>query len=257
MNKSNKKPYNRTIATLIIAASIASLMIASTTIIASIQPIHRALAQNNTAPTMTTNEQFNAAPTSSRTPSSTATQQSSATAPQTTSTQSAGPPTPPLNQNVVWQGSVSSGPSQLPGHEKDSVAIILPPRKDGGVYSGILTYQASKSAKVVVWNVVSPANKTAIPKEFGSQDVVKVGNRDVVLTTIGSSGKSGSVPFTGSAVELVNSGGGKNKDFTATYAVNVVATQARQVNNLQSLSSFNATSGSSSGSSSGGSSGGK
>lgn len=153
------------------------------------------------------------------------------------------PTIPSLNQNVVWQGTVSSASSQIPGHEDEQAAVILQPRNDGAVYSGILTYQASKSVDVVVWNVVTPANKTAIPKEFGSQsDVVKMGNRNVALTTIGSSSKSGSVPFTGNAVELVNSGGGKNKEFTATYALNVAATQGRTVNNMQSLSTFNATS---------------
>ena len=99
-----------------------------------------------------------------------------------------------------------------------------------------LHIQASKPVKVVVWNVVNPDNKTAIPKEFGSQeDMVKLGKMNVVLTPLGSSEKSGSVPFTGNAIELVNSGGGKNKDFTATYSINVVGSQGKMVNNLQSV----------------------
>ena len=83
---------------------------------------------------------------------------------------------------------------------------------------------------------MNPDNKTAIPKEFGSQkDMIKMGKNIVSLTTLGSSGKSGSVPFTGNAIELVNSGGGKNKDFTASYSMNVVGSQGKMVNNLQSL----------------------
>lgn len=149
---------------------------------------------------------------------------------------SSGQPTPPLNKNVVWQGSVSSSASKLPGHQDEHEAVILGPRNDGGVYSGILTYQASKPVKVIVWNFVNLDNKTAIPKEFGSQkDMIKIGKDTVSLTTLGSSSKSGSVPFTGNAVELVNTGGGKNKDFTATYSVNVVGTQGKMVNNPQSL----------------------
>jgi hypothetical protein len=149
---------------------------------------------------------------------------------------SSGQPTPPLNQNVVWQGSVSSSASKLPGHQDEHEAVILGPRNDGGVYSGILTYEASKPVKVIVWNFVNLDNKTAIPKEFGSQkDMIKLGKDTVTLTTLGSSSKSGSVPFTGNAVELVNTGSGKNKDFTATYSVNVVGTQGKMVNNLQSL----------------------
>jgi hypothetical protein len=145
-------------------------------------------------------------------------------------------PTPPLNQNVVWQGTISSSASKLPGHDDEHAAVILGPRNDGGVYSGILTYQASKPVKVNVWNFVNLDNKTAIPKEFGSQkDMIKLGKDTVALTTLGSTGKSGSVPFTGNAIELVNSGGGKNKDFTATYSINVVGTKGTVVNNLQSL----------------------
>lgn len=87
-----------------------------------------------------------------------------------------------------------------------------------------------------VWNFVNLENKTAIPKEFGSQkDMIKLGKDTVALTTLGSTGKSGSVPFTGNAIELVNSGGGKSKDFTATYSINVVGTKGTMVNNLQSL----------------------
>ncbi|HEY7571645.1 MAG TPA: hypothetical protein VH796_09775 [Nitrososphaeraceae archaeon] len=80
-------------------------------------------------------------------------------------------------------------------------------------------------------------NKTALPEEFGSQeDIIKLGKDTVALTTLKSTGKSRSVPFTGNAVELVNpGGGGKNKDFTATYSINVVDTKGTVVNNPQSL----------------------
>jgi hypothetical protein len=143
---------------------------------------------------------------------------------------------PPLDKNVVWQGFISSSLSKLPGRDKDHVALILGPRNDQGVYSGILTYQASKPVKVAVWNVVNPDNKTAIPKQFGSQDnIVKLGKMNVAITELGSSDKSGSVPFTGNAIELVNTGGGKNKDFTATYSINVVGSKGETVNNLKSI----------------------
>jgi hypothetical protein len=145
--------------------------------------------------------------------------------------------------------------------------MILSPRNDQGVYSGILTYQASKPVRVVVWNVVTPDNKTAIPEQFGSQDrdMIKHNGQNVVLTELGGRERSGSVPFTGNAIELVNPGGGKNKDFTATYSINVVGSKGEMVNNLQSIAAAvaaanstgsNSGSGGSSGNSSGGSSGG-
>jgi hypothetical protein len=145
---------------------------------------------------------------------------------------------PPSNKNFVWQGTVSSSPSKLTGHEDERVAVILPPRKDVGVYSGILTFHASKPVRVVVWNVVNPGNTTAIPDQFGKEDVVQAGKMKVVQAEIGSRDRAGSIPFTGNAVQLV----GGDSDFTATYSVNALATKAKMVNNIESLKSFNATS---------------
>ena len=125
----------------------------------------------------------------------------------------------------------------MPGHEKEQVGIILPPRKDGGVYSGILTFHASKPVRVVVWNVANPGNTTAIPEQFGKEDVVKAGNMKVVLAEIGSRERAGSTPFTGNAIQLVSG----DSEFTATYSVNALATKAKMVNNIESLKSFNAT----------------
>jgi hypothetical protein len=246
---------------LIATIAISGFLLLSVTA-AGTQSSHQAFAQGGTS--MTNNEQFNSAagsnnstispsgstsgsasnasttasPSTAVTPNELPSSQgtSNGSAPSQTTTSTSSQNEPPLNKNVVWQGFISSALSKVPGQEKDHSAVILAPRNDQGVYSGILTYQASKPVKVVVWNVVNPDNKTAIPKEFGSQeDMIKMGKNTVSLTTLGSSGKSGSIPFTGNAIELVKTGGGKNSDFTATYSVNVVGSQGKMVNNLQSL----------------------
>jgi hypothetical protein len=222
---------------LIATIAVSGILLLSVTM-TGIQSSHQVFAQNQTA---TNNEQFNNAAASNNTSSSpsaavTPNELPSAQPSTGAATSTSGQNEPPLNKNIVWQGFLSSAANTVPGHEKEHVATILGPRSDAGVYSGILTYQASKPVKIVVWNVVNPDNKTAIPKQFGSQeDMVKLGKMNVVLTPIGSSAKSGSVPFTGNAIELVNSGGGKNKDFTATYSINVVGSQGKMVNNLQSV----------------------
>jgi hypothetical protein len=254
---------------LLATIAISGFLLLSVTA-AGTQFSHQAFAQGGSAPT--NSEQFNnarssnnnttsssgstggnasspssAAVTPNELPSSRSTSGSSNSSQQSTgaSTQNQ----PPLNKNVVWQGFIASKPSDIPGR-KGSSALILAPRNDQGVYSGILTYQASKPVKVVVWNTVNLNNKTAIPKQFGSQeDMIKMGKNTVSLTTLGSSDKSGSIPFTGNAIELVNAGGGKNKDFTATYSVNVVGSQGKMVNNLQSIAAAaNATGSNSTGS---------
>src|ERR671910_742033 len=40
----------------------------------------------------------------------------------------------------------------LPGHEAHQIVIALPPRDDGKMYSGQVTYSASKAVEVVVLN---------------------------------------------------------------------------------------------------------
>ncbi|MGC2384717.1 MAG: hypothetical protein WA631_16585, partial [Nitrososphaeraceae archaeon] len=205
---------------LIATIAVSGILLLSVTM-TGIQSSHQVFAQNQTG--TTNNEQFNNAAASNNTttsPSAATTPNELPSAQPSTgaATSTSGQNVPPLNKNIVLQGFLSSAASKDPVRVKDHVASILGPRNDGGVYSGILTYQASKPVKVIVWNVVNPDNKTAIPKQFGSQsDMVKLGKMNVVLTPLGSSAKSGSGPFTGNAIELVNSGGGKNKDFTATY----------------------------------------
>src|SRR6266545_2401190 len=166
--------------TILSAIAISAILIASTAV-AGMQSSQQAFAQNTTGAT-TQNQTSGASPAATKAPASAA--------------------EPPGNKNFVWQGTVSSSPSKLPGHEKEQVGIILPPRKDGGVYSGILTFHASKPVRVVVWNVANPGNTTAIPDQFGKEDVVKAGNMKVVLAEIGSRERAGSTPFTGNAIEL-------------------------------------------------------
>jgi hypothetical protein len=224
--------------TILSAIAISALLIASTAV-AGMQSPQQAFAQNTTGATA----QNQTGATAQNQTGATAQNQTGATAQNQTGATAQKPSAasakePPSNKNFVWQGTVSSSPSKLPGHEKDKVAIILPPRKDVGVYSGILTFHASKPVRVVVWNVANPGNTTAIPEQFGKENVVKAGNMKVVLAELGSRDRAGSTPFTGNAIELVDG----NSDFTATYSVNALATKAKMVNNIESLKSFNATS---------------
>ena len=218
--------------TILSAIAISAILIASTAV-AGMQSSQQAFAQNTNNTGASAQNQTGAS----------AQNQTGASAQNQTGASAQKPSAaaakdPPSNKNFVWQGTVSSSPSKLPGHEKEQVGIILPPRKDGGVYSGILTFHASKPVRVVVWNVVNPGNTTAIPDQFGKEDVVQAGKMKVVQAEIGSRDRAGSIPFTGNAVQLV----GGDSDFTATYSVNALATKAKMVNNIESLKSFNATS---------------
>ena len=74
-----------------------------------------------------------------------------------------------VGQSFVTQGTASSQISPLAGHAKEYVAAILKPRSDGAVYSGVLTYTASKGVNVEIWNAYNPGNTSALTsKTFGA-----------------------------------------------------------------------------------------
>ncbi len=138
---------------------------------------------------------------------------------------------------MLRQGQISSSQSDVPQREDTQSAVIVPPRDDNAVLSGILTFQASRPVDLIVWNNVELENTSAIPEEFGDLgDIVNIGNKTYALAQVGS-GNSATVPFTGNAVEVV----GDDEPFIVTYSLNAFPALANLVNDLQSLNSFNAT----------------
>jgi hypothetical protein len=170
------------------------------------------------------------------------TQQANAQANATSSTPSTPRPAatqqqPRIGQTVNWQGTVSSIPSPLAGHTRENVAIVLPLRNDGGLYTGVITFTASKSARVQVWNTLTGvAPGQPIGEDFGSIAISPspngrgfIATSDVSTGGGGRQGNSGSVPFAGNALALV-----ADDPFIATYSVTAQATAGRVVNNLTS-----------------------
>jgi hypothetical protein len=140
---------------------------------------------------------------------------------------------PPLNQNFVRQATVASGQDPLPGHESHEIAFVLPPRSDGGVYSGVLTYTASKPVEVVVLHNYDPQNSTAFPEAYGTEltSPLPDGTGNIAITLFQPPYEAGinsaSVPFTGNALALHTL---EDDPFTATYTVNAFATQPEDAN---------------------------
>ena len=134
---------------------------------------------------------------------------------------------PPVNQNFVRQGTVASFSSQIAGPE-GNIAFILPPRNDGGVYSGVLTYTASKPVGVAVLHNYDPQNSTAIPEEYGTEFTSPIpgGAGNVAISLFQppyeNAVNAASVPFTGNALALHTTEEGP---FTATFTVNAFAGQ--------------------------------
>jgi hypothetical protein len=152
---------------------------------------------------------------------------------------------PPLNQTFIWQGHKSSSPSLLPDTNDTQTAIILIPRSDGGMYNGTLTYHSTRPVTPVVWTVVSPTNATAvIPEEFGgmSADIISLDERaQVILSELQDESTSGSVLFVGDALEFVGEEGSIDEPFLITYSLSGEASGRSIVNDLESISGFNAS----------------
>ena len=146
------------------------------------------------------------------------------------STNNTGAQEPAVGQSFVWQGTKSSQVDPLPGHEKEQVAAILIPRSDDAVYSGVLTYTASKGVTVEIWHNYNPGNTTALTsKSFGSLKTASYNGKPIAITDLSGSGSSASIPFSGDGVVLHSS-----SPFTVTYTVNAVAQPSKTVNNVQS-----------------------
>ena len=185
-----------------------------------------ATSQNQTTAGNTT------AATQNQTPTGGNATETGATATQT-QTQSAATQEPPVNQNFVRQGTVASGQDPLPGHESHEIAFVLPPRNDGAVYSGVLTYTASKPVEVVVLHKYDPQNSTDVPEAYGTEltSTLPGDGGNVAITLFRPSYEAGinsaSVPFTGNALALHML---EDDPFTATYTVNAFATQPEDAN---------------------------
>ncbi len=159
--------------------------------------------------------------------------------------------TQPLNKPFVVQGTISSTTDALPG-QKGQVAVILSPRaENNAVYTGVLTFTATKAVDVQVYQAYTVNNDTQskIPKGFGTVTTTTLPNGKKVTISTVASGDSASIPFTASSLALHSKG---NSPFVATYTVSASATTATTSDNLASAEAASTTS--SSGSSSSGSS---
>ena len=219
----NKEIRHSVISTIAISILfIASFMLSGSQFSQQALAIHEGDATTATAQNQTATG-GNATATQTQTPPAAATQEPPAAATQE----------PPVNQNFVRQGTVASGQDPLPGHEGHELAFVLPPRGDGGVYSGVLTYTASKPVEVVVLHNYDPQNSTAVPEAYGTELTATLpgDGGNVALTLFQPPYEAGinaaSVPFTGNALALHTL---EDDPFTATYTVNAFATQPESAN---------------------------
>ena len=145
------------------------------------------------------------------------------------------------SEKIVQQGTISSDVDPLKGHEGHQATVILPPRNDSAVYSGTLTFTASKPVQVAIINMYNLDNATAaqIPDKFGQLlNAPAPWNTSATVTPLmmnveylDSPTMSKTVPFVGNLVALHTMNG---EPFIANYAVVADVLQPEIVNNLDS-----------------------
>jgi hypothetical protein len=146
---------------------------------------------------------------------------------------------PEIGQAIAWQGTVSSFKDPLKGHESHQVAVILPPREDQAVYSGVISFIASKPVEVVTLHDYTLGNMT-IPDKFGVVMKAPTPWREggEVATAMmaldypkNTPTFSANVPFAGNALGLHTTNGDQ---FVATYTVVAQVLKANTMNNVES-----------------------
>jgi hypothetical protein len=120
-------------------------------------------------------------------------------------------------ETIVEQKTAQSAPDPLPGHSAHQLVLVLPPRDDGSVYDGDITWTASKQVEIVV---LHPYNSTGVDSAHGEVLNAPFGGGKVAITLYRNPSntiiQSGSTHFTGSALAFHTLSGQK---FTVTYSV--------------------------------------
>jgi hypothetical protein len=146
---------------------------------------------------------------------------------------------PETGQTIAWQGTVSSFKDPLKGHQSHQVAVILPPREDQAVYSGVISFIASKPVEVVTLHDYTLGNMS-IPDKFGVVMKAPTPWREggEVATAMmaldypkNTPTFSANVPFAGNALGLHTTNGDQ---FVATYTVVAQILKANTMNNVES-----------------------
>ena len=144
----------------------------------------------------------------------------------TTTAQQQSTPATPTSDTVTIQKTGVSSPDPLPGHSAHQLVMALPPRSDGKVWVGTVTWTASKPVEVVVLQNYN-SSVTGADAAHGQPLTAPFGNGAVAISLIktpsGTPVASGTMPFAGNALAFHTLSGDK---FTVTYTVDATAKQA-------------------------------
>ena len=134
-----------------------------------------------------------------------------------------------LPANTTLQKTATSSVDPLPGHQGHQLVMAVPPRGDGKIWVGTITWTSSKPVELVV---LHGYNQTVTPDAaHGSLLSAPFGKGAVAITLLSPQATpggpiqaspiaSGSMDFVGNAVAFHTLSGAK---FTVTYSVDATA----------------------------------
>lgn len=121
------------------------------------------------------------------------------------------------NTPYVIQNTSYSMQDPLPNHETHQVAIVAPPREDGKIYSGIVSYTSSQPVEVVI---LHKYEKNLNSSRSGGMLNASLANNEYVASVLKQFTEpifnSGSFVFAGNALAFHNLEG---KPFVVTYTI--------------------------------------
>jgi hypothetical protein len=123
--------------------------------------------------------------------------------------------------SLVVQNTSASKQDPVPGHAAHQLVLVAPPRQDGKVWDGVVTFTASKPVDVVVlhpYNKPQTANQTTGEPLNAPNPFAPGKNIAITLMTKQTDRPifSGSLPFAGTALAFHTTNG---EPFVVTYTV--------------------------------------
>lgn len=130
----------------------------------------------------------------------------------------------PQGRMFVAQKTGISAPDPLPGHSMHQMVMVVPPRADGKIWDGDVSWTSSQPVEVVILHMY---NSTGVDDKHGEplNAALPDGSGNKVAITLykdpsDTPAPSGSTHFTGTALAFHTLDG---KPFTVTYSVKAVA----------------------------------
>ena len=131
------------------------------------------------------------------------------------------------SDTFIAQKTATSKAGTLPIHQTHQVVTVLPPRTDGKVWIGTITWGSSKPIEVEMWHFY---NSSLVADAAHCMPVLTpYGNKSIAFTLLkpssGTPLPSGTLNFTASELSFHTLDGSK---FTVTYTVNAAAKKPNQ-----------------------------